>query len=60
MFELLQPWQSELGKSDSVGTILMDLSKAYDCIPQKLSIAKLEAYGVSKEPFCLIESYLEN
>ena len=30
LFKLLQAWQEELDKSGFVGTILMDLSKAYD------------------------------
>ena len=30
-FTVLQAWQEELDKSGFVGTILMDLSKAYDC-----------------------------
>ena len=32
LFRLLQEWQNELDKSGFVGTILMDLSKAYDCL----------------------------
>ena len=33
LFRLLQACQKELDNSGNVGTILMDLSKAYDCIP---------------------------
>ena len=32
-FRLLQKWQKELDSSGIVGTILMDLSKAYNCLP---------------------------
>ena len=41
LFRLLQEWQNELDKSGFVGTILMDLSNAYDCLPHDLLIAKL-------------------
>ena len=36
----------------------MDLSKAFDCIPHDLLIAKLHAYGFSDKTVTFIYSYL--
>ena len=36
------------------GTVSKDLSKAYDCLPYDLLIAKLEAYDVDIESFNLL------
>ena len=58
LFRLIQSWHKELDESGFVGTILMDLSKAYDCLPHDLMVAKLEAYGISKESLQLISDYL--
>ena len=41
LFRLLQEWQNKLDKSGFVETMLMDLSKAYNCLPYDLLIAKL-------------------
>ena len=41
-----------------IGTILMDLSKGYDCIPHNLLIAKLEYYGADKASLRLLLDYL--
>jgi hypothetical protein len=38
----------------------MDLSKAYDCIPHDLLIAKLAAYGVDNFSLSFIYDYLSN
>ena len=40
--------------------ILMDLSKAFDCLPHDLLTAKLKAYGLVPEAVQLINSYLSN
>ena len=40
-----------------MGAILMDLSKAYDCVPHELLIAKLECYGIDKVGLSFILDY---
>ena len=40
------------------GALLTDLSKAFDCLPHDLIVAKLHAYGFSTESLRLIKSYL--
>ena len=42
------------------GAILMDLSKAFDTLNHYLLIAKLHAYGFSRNALMLIKSYLSN
>ena len=36
----------------------MDISKAFDCLPQCLTISKLHAYGFSMDACKFIASYL--
>ena len=60
LFKLLQVWQEELDKSGFVGTILMDLSKAYDSLPHDILFEKFEAYSIDKNGLNLIHSYQIN
>ena len=60
LFKLLQAWQKELDNSGFIGTILMDLSKAYDCLPHDLFIAKLGAYGLDRSSLRLLMDYLNS
>ena len=60
VFRLLQAWQKELGQCGFVGTTLMDLPKAYDCLPHDLLIAKLDAYGLDTSSLSLLKKYLAN
>ena len=58
LFKLLQAWQRKLDISGNIGTILMDFSKAYNCMPHDLLIAKLEAYGLDKISLNILFDYL--
>ena len=60
LFKLLTSWQNSLDRGGFVGSTLMNLSKAYDCLPYDLLLAKLQAYGFSKESIRLFLSYLTN
>ena len=60
LIRLLGKWRRCLDRSGLVGTILMDLSKAYDCLPHDLLIAKLTAYGLDISSLGLFYSYLNN
>lgn len=53
-------WKSDLDNKKCVGTLLMDLSKAFVCVPHGLLLCKLKAYGFSNSACKLIVSYLSN
>ena len=57
-FRILQKCQKEFDSGTSIGTILMDLPKAYDFLRHDLSIAKLEAYGLGNGSLNFLLDYL--
>ena len=47
-------------KCHYVAAVLMDLSKALDCLPHNILLCKLSAYGLSSRFVQLMASYLSN
>ena len=58
LVRLLESWRGHLDNKEFVGAVLMDLSKAFNCLPHDLLIAKLEPCGFSNSSLLLIYEYL--
>ena len=59
LLRLIGNWKKALDEKFLVGTVLTDLSKAFDCIPHNLLVAKLHAYGFSQKTVTFIYSYIK-
>ena len=60
LIRLLEKWRKCLDTFGMVGKILMDFSKAYDCLPHDLLIAILAAYRLDLNSLSLMYSYLNS
>ena len=60
LISLIEHWRTGLDRNGYAGAVLMDLSKAFDCINHNLLIAKLHAYGFSIGALRIIKSYLSD
>ena len=58
LLPMIEKWRESLDQGGAYGALLTDLSKAFDCLPHELIIAKLYAYGVDIPSLKLINSYL--
>ena len=55
---MFEKWKKILDNGGSCGALLVDLSKAFDCIVHDISLAKLSAYGFDYNSLKLINSFL--
>ena len=60
LLKLTEDWRQSLDNKEIVTVISLDLSKAFDCIPHNLLLAKFKAYSVSEHSVSLFKSYLSN
>ena len=58
LIKMIEDWWKCLSEHKVVAAMLVDLSKAFDCLPHKLLLAKLSAYGLSNDSCRLLMSYL--
>ena len=59
MLSVTEEIRKNLDQNRVVGAVLMDLSKAFDCLPHELLIAKLASYGIKNKTLKLFYSYLK-
>ena len=56
LLRLMDTCKNSLDKKGVVGALLMDLSKAFDCMDHELLIAKVSAYGFCNDALLMIYS----
>ena len=56
---MLEIWK-EATDNKAFGTLLTDLSKAFNCLSHDLLIAKLHAYGLNLASLKILQDYLTN
>ena len=54
LIRLLEDPRNKLDNINVIGAFLTDLSKAFDCIPHDLLVAKLNAYGFNRDTLAYI------
>ena len=60
LLAMIEKWKKCVDQGKTFGALLIDLSKAFDCLPHDLIIAKLNAYGFSLSASKLIRNYLSH
>ena len=60
LISLLEKWFYNVDQGCTFRALLTDLSKAFDCLPHNIIIAKLNAYGFDMKALNFTYNYLSN
>ena len=60
LLPMIEKWRESVDHGGAYGALLTDLSKAFDCLPYDILIAKLHAHGLDTKSLKLMLSYLTN
>ena len=60
LIALHEKWHISIDQGLEFGALLTDLSKAFDCVPHSLLLAKLSAYGFDMKPLRFMNEYLRD
>ena len=60
LIKVFEDWKNTVDNNVYVAAVLMDLTKAFDCLPHDLLLLRLKAYCLSEYALNLIDDYLSN
>ena len=58
LLNMIENFKCALDRGEYIACISMDISKAFDCLPHRLTICKLHAHGLSRNACTLLASHL--
>lgn len=60
LLKVVDQWMESIDKGYILGTVFLDLSKAFDLVNHEIMVTKLRIYGVSSKAINWFKSYLVN
>ena len=60
LLETLEDWTSEVDQGNSVDCVFLDFRKAFDSVPHRRLVKKLQSYGIRGNLLAWIQDFLSN